>query len=45
MLHVGLHVGHVTNSVGTSIAILYKPLFSRTVISAFLDFCGNSRVG
>ena len=24
--------------------LLYKPLFSRTVISAFLDFCGNSRV-
>ena len=24
--------------------ILYKPLFSRTVIFAFLDFCGNSRV-
>ena len=23
--------------------ILYKPLFSRTVIFAFLDFCGNSR--
>ena len=22
----------------------YKPLFSRTVIFAFLDFCGNSRV-
>ena len=24
--------------------ILYKPLFSHTVIFAFLDFCGNSRV-
>ena len=24
--------------------LLYKPLFSRTVIFAFLDFCGNSRV-
>ena len=24
--------------------VLYKPLFSRTVIFAFLDFCGNSRV-
>ena len=24
--------------------ILYKPLFSRTVKFAFLDFCGNSRV-
>ena len=28
----------------TSVVILYKPLFSRTVIFAFLDFCGNSRV-
>ena len=26
------------------IKLLYKPLFSRTVIFAFLDFCGNSRV-
>ena len=26
------------------VLILYKPLFSRTVIFAFLDFCGNSRV-
>ena len=24
--------------------LLYKPLFLRTVIFAFLDFCGNSRV-
>ena len=29
---------------GDYFQLLYKPLFSRTVIFAFLDFCGNSRV-
>ena len=29
---------------GSGNDLLYKPLFSRTVIFAFLDFCGNSRV-